>query len=182
MQMMKKRGMKVLSKKGISPLIATVLLLSFSIALGAIVLSFTESSTKDLTDRADTAINREIQCSFDFSAKLLKVNRQDFICYNRTAGNNLELIVENEGSETIPGIQVMSLDSNNVPFTENIFVGITANNRTKYNVSLGTGFVFPPIKVLISPLLRETDGSIEICSNNRIDTEDICKCGTSGCV
>jgi flagellin-like protein len=182
MRIIKKRGLSNMPKRGISPIIATVLLLSFSIALGAIVLSFTERSTKDLSGRAEATINKEIQCSFDYSPKLLRINNNDFICYNRTGANNLELIVENEGSEMITGVQVMALDSNNVPVTRNLFTGITANNRTKYNLSLGEEFVFPPIKVLISPLVSETNDSIELCVNNRIDTEDICQCGTSGCV
>jgi flagellin-like protein len=171
-----------IKKRGISPIIATVLLLSFSIALGAIVLSFAEKTTKDLSGRAETVINKEVQCSFDIMPKFLKVNGQNFICYNRTGSNNLELIIENEGSAEIPGIQIMALDSNNLPFTSNLFRGITPNNRTKYNISLGETFVFPPIKVLISPLLSQNEQSFEICSNNRIDTEDLCKCGTQGCV
>jgi hypothetical protein len=79
-------------------------------------------------------------------------------------------------------MQVMALDSSNVPFTSNIFTGVTANNRTKYNISLGVSFVFPPIKVLVSPLVLQSGNSFEICANNRIDTEDICQCGTQGCV
>jgi flagellin-like protein len=171
-----------IKKRGISPIIATVLLLSFSIALGAIVLSFTEKTSKDLSSRAETVINKETQCSFDLMPKFLEVNNQNFICYNRTGSNNLEMIIENEGSAIIPGIQVMALDSNNIPFTSNRFTGITPNNRTKYNISLGATFVFPPIKVLISPLLSQNEDSFEICTNNRIDTEDLCQCGTEGCV
>ncbi len=169
-------------KRGISPIIATVLLLALSIAIGALVMNFTKQTTLDLSGRAETAINKEIQCSFDMSIKLLEINNQDFICYNRTGSNNLELIVENEGSEEVPGLQVMALDSNNIPATTNFGTGITANNRTKYNVSLGSSFIFPPIKVVISPIISHSTVSVEICSNNRIDTEDICKCGTQGCV
>jgi len=169
-------------KKGISPIIATVLLLAFSIALGAIVITFSQKTTSDITQSAETIINKEIQCSLDMSVAIFEINHQPFICYNRTNSNNLEIILENQGGETIPGIQIVTLDSENTPFTSNILSGITRHNRTKVNISLGEGFVFPPIKILVSPLLSSSGSSFEICSNNRVDVEDICQCGTQGCI
>jgi len=165
-----------MAKKAVSPIIATILLVAFSVALGAIVMNFTESSTNELKDRADKELERGVKCSLDMSVSILEIDDEKYICYNRTGANNLEVIVENQGSATAEDIQIFLLDSNENAYTEYGGLPLGAHNRTKYNISLGSGFVFPPTKVLISPVLSRSDSSIEVCTNNRIDIEEIEQC------
>ena len=100
-------------KKAISPLIATVLLIAFSLSLGAIIMNFSESSTVELKDKAADQIERSLKCSLDLSIKVLEIDNSKYICYNRSGSNNLEVIVENQGSESAKGVRIFLLDYNN---------------------------------------------------------------------
>jgi len=174
--------MSSINKKGISPLIATVLLVGISIALGAIVMNFTSTSTTELTERTGERMNREVKCSFDVLINVLEIDNQKWVCYNRNGANNFEIIIENQGNEDIEGVQIFLLDSGGTPYTNNSYTLLEAHKRAKYNVSLGSSFVFPPSKALISPILSVSGSSVDVCSDNRIDLEDFCECGTDDCV
>ena len=83
----------MLNKKAISPLIATVLLIAFAVTLGAIVLNFSQESTLELRDEAESKIERGLTCSLDLVIDILEINNNKFICYNRSSTNNLEVII-----------------------------------------------------------------------------------------
>ena len=176
----------MLSKKAISPLIASVLLIAFAVTLGAIVLNFSQESTLELRDEASEKIERGLTCSLDLVIDVLEINNEKFICYNRSGTNNLEVIVENKGSKSAKGIRLFLLDYNDNPTTRDIIAPLGAHNRTKYNTSINETdieiggvkqpFVFPPNKVVISPIIEYTDSTIDLCTDNRIDLEEIEKC------
>lgn len=163
-------------KRAVSPLIATVLLVAFSVVLGAIVMNFTRKSTVDLSREAADKIEKGVTCSVDMVAKLVEVNDEKLICFNRSGSNNLEAVVENQGTKDAKGVQIFVLDSNDTPYTFNELTALNAHNSTKYNVSLGSSFVFPPIKVLISPIILSKNNERELCTDNRIDIEEIEVC------
>lgn len=171
----------MLTKKAISPLIATVLLIAFAVTLGAIVLNFSQESTLELRDEASDKIERGLTCSLDLVIDVLEINNEKFICYNRSHSNNLEVIVENKGSASAKGIRIFLLDSEDNPTTKDVIIPLGSHNRTKYNVSINetdskTAFVFPPSKIIISPIIEYTSSSIDLCTDNRIDIEEIEKC------
>ena len=144
----------MLSKKAISPLIASVLLIAFAVTLGAIVLNFSQESTLELRDEASEKIERGLTCSLDLVIDVLEINNEKFICYNRSGTNNLEVIVENKGSKSAKGIRLFLLDYNDNPTTRDIIAPLGAHNRTKYNTSINEtdieiGGVKIPVLVLL---------------------------------
>ncbi len=168
-------------KKAVSPLIATVLLLAFAVSLGAIVLNFSEDTTNELKDTATQQIERGITCSIDLPVRILEIENRKYICYNRTGSNNLEVIIENQGGGNAKGVRIFLLDNEDNPVTRDILTPLGGHNRTKYNVSVlttdaGGTIVFPPNKVIISPIIQYTDTTIDICTDNRIDIEEIERC------
>jgi len=170
-----------INKKGISPLIATVLLIAFSLTLGGIVMNFSQSSTIELKNQADAKIERGLTCSLDLTISVLEINNDQFVCYNRSGTNNFEVIVENQGSASAQGVRIFLLDYYNNPTTRDSYLPLGSHNRTKYNISLdttddGSPFVFPPTKVLISPILSYTTDSVDLCTDNRIDIEEVNEC------
>jgi FlaG/FlaF family flagellin (archaellin) len=168
-----------LQKEGVSPLIATVLLVALSVALGAVVMNFSSDATYDLTQRAGNQIEREVRCSIDVSLKIVEIGGEKFLCYNRSETKNFEVIVENQGRVDVEGIQVFLLDNNNNPHTLYNYTGISAHGRIKYVVSLENlvpEFAFPPVKAVISPVLSRQGAVVEVCTNNRIEIEDIERC------
>ena len=168
-------------KKAISPLIATVLLIAFSLSLGAIIMNFSESSTVELKDKAADQIERSLKCSLDLSIKVLEIDNSKYICYNRSGSNNLEVIVENQGSESAKGVRIFLLDYNDRTKTTDVLTTLGGHNRTKYNISInetddGSQFVFPPNKVIVSPILEWSESSVDFCSDNRINIDEIEVC------
>ena len=81
-----------MEKRGISPLIATVLLLGFTIALAAVIINWGQTFTKDIQTQTEQTSTIKITCanevSFDISTA----------CFT---GSNLKVIVKNEGTKDI---------------------------------------------------------------------------------
>ena len=167
-------------KNAVSPIIATVLLLTFAVVLGTIILNFTTDTTNDLVGTADYNIEAG-KCSTEVSLKILEVSNTDMICYNRSSSNNFEFILENQGNLGIDGVNVFLLDSDNNIKTTNILRTVSSHNTSRFNFSAqytdtGASFVFPPIKVLIAPIIKTDDLKQIICDDNKIDIEEIEQC------
>jgi flagellin-like protein len=173
--------MLTLNKRGISPLIATVLLLVFALTMGGMVMNFTQTSTVELRDEASQKMERGLTCSLDLVIRVFEINSNKYICYNRSGTNNLEVIVENQGSKSAKGIRAFLLDYYDSPTTVDDFTPLGAHNRTKYNLNISltddaSSFTFPPNKIIISPIIDFNAGSVDICTDNRIDIEEISEC------
>lgn len=84
--------MKIMNTKGISPLIATVLIIGFTVALAAVILtwgtSFTKSISKSTEETADIQLTCAQDVQFDVKAACME-------------GNNVRVIVENNGNKDI---------------------------------------------------------------------------------
>src|SRR3989338_4220507 len=84
------------SKRGVSPLIATILLIAFAVALGTVVMSWGLSLGSDSGD----------SCA-KVSIVLKKMIDKGDACYgNRGSEGYLNFILENAGSEDISGMSV----------------------------------------------------------------------------
>lgn len=169
-------------KRGVSPLIAAVLLLAFSVALGAVVINFSRTSAEDLTETAGQSIDA-VKCNLDISISIPNVRGVPFICYNRSNTGNLEVLVENKAEVDLEGVQLIIFDDDERPYNYHLATALDAHGRTKYDVNLtGTGFVFPPSRLLVSPILTAKTSSYEVCNDVRLDIGDFCKCGEEDCV
>ena len=101
--------------RGISPLVATVLLIAFSVALGAVVMSWGESY---IEQRAEFVSGRsEVGGPCDTAlVTIIKVKDQIQICER---DNTLELFVES-GPQRLVGIKARVLGADSVFLAENI--------------------------------------------------------------
>ncbi len=168
-------------KKAISPLIATVILIAFTMILGAIVMNFTQDSTAELTEKATDKIERGLKCSLDLSLEVLEIGDEKFICYNRSGTNNFEVIVENQGTVAAKGVRIFLLDYYDNIKTTDVIRNLGAHNRTKFDINITltddlSPFTVPPSKVIISPIIEYTSSSVDICTDNRIDIDEVEEC------
>ena len=168
-------------KKSMSPLIATVLLVALAMSLGIIVINFTQKSTEDLKNSATKMIFAERRCSLELQIGVLELNDERYMCYNRSGSMNLEMILENQGSESTSGMRFFLIDSNDEILQEDVLLPLGGHNRTKYNISInqsdsGAAFMLPPKKLIISPLITHTDNTVDVCSDNVIDIEEFWEC------
>ncbi len=82
------------SKRGISPLIATVILITLAAALGVVVLNF-----------GRVKIEVASQCAVDIGLRVVKLNEKDQVCFDREK-NQLFFIVENGNQLPVEGVRM----------------------------------------------------------------------------
>lgn len=84
-----------LSKKGISPLIATVLIIGFTVALAAVIMTWGSSFTRSMQESTEQSTQTQLVCAQEVS---LSINSA---C---TTPTGIDLVIENKGSKAIKKI------------------------------------------------------------------------------
>ena len=107
-----------MSRKGISPLIATILLIAFVIAVGGILSGWLVSFTKERTEEARLKGETDIRCSY------ASLYISDANC--NSTSSELSFIVENTGSIDLTEFEMIIIYSNNTAFT----LKVTPNSVT----------------------------------------------------
>ncbi len=167
------------SKGGVSPIIATVLLIAFAVALGAVVMNwgkgFVETTAKDAQDRSSL----DMACQQNIELSVKEISNTPKICYNNTATPAyIEAILENSGTDDITGMQFVIFDSSdNMNISQNSSVSIVAggvSNKLHIEHNLGAG-VIQQIKFI--PMVKPRGSSIsQLCSKNGLVIDDISEC------
>ena len=107
------------NKKAVSPLIATVLLIAFAVALGAVVMNWGRGYVEDTQDFARERSDAEVVCTTDIDLNIVNIDLTDQVCYVDLGTNetNVSMILENVASRDIDSltVRVIGTDSK-VPF------------------------------------------------------------------
>lgn len=82
------------NKIGITPLIATFLLISFAIAVGIVIMNFGRAQ-----------VEMEAQCTINIGLKFSKIGGEEQFCFNK-ANNQLYFAVENGVNIKVEGLMV----------------------------------------------------------------------------
>ena len=94
--------MRYLNKRGISPLIATILLIGFTVALAAVVITWGSGFVDRITSGTEDRTTRAIICTSDLNFDILKVTC-DTNPADPAAGVST-VIVDNKGDIAITGL------------------------------------------------------------------------------
>ncbi len=117
-------------KRGISPLIATVLIIGFTVALGAVIFLWGSDFIKGLLGSAEEAQERATSCA----AATFKLDDVE-----QTAEDKLKLTVDNTGQENIKSVIVrITGDKGITSVTE---PGLVSGDKKAYDVT------FDPVQV-----------------------------------
>lgn len=95
-----------MNKRAVSPLIATVLLIAFSVALGAVVMNWGTQYVKDTSE--DSASNSDVKlaCSTGVSLEFIKIDGVTQVYYTNSSNElNISALITN-GPTPIEGIKV----------------------------------------------------------------------------
>jgi len=79
------------SRKGISPLIATVLLIAFAVALGAVVMSWGRGYIETTATFAEEKSAAEMRCTMDVELDYAIVNNQKKVCFGDMNEDNINI-------------------------------------------------------------------------------------------
>lgn len=135
------------SKKGMSPLIATVLLIAFAVAIGAMIVNWTS--------------NVSVEHSVDYCEGISLVATEP-ACMSR---NQMQLNVKNNGQEPLDGVVVsVDLESGSFDFTVKDSDMIV---RESIQASLPLSYVGGPVTITVSPYIFDTEhaGDMIVCSD-----------------
>jgi flagellin-like protein len=111
----------MIGKKAVSPLIATVLLIAFAVALGAIVMNWGESFVRETQETAEEASEGRLECTMMVDFEVINAEYQE-----RDGDDNatLSVLMRNAGDREIE------------EFVAQIFTNSTKGARGVYNTSV----------------------------------------------
>src|SRR3989344_3348060 len=89
-------------KKGVSPLIATVLLIAFAVALGAVIMNWGRGFVQERTADVDKTTKIETGCALDVNIKVSQISGTPQLCYGGggTTGY-IEFTLDNQGRKDV---------------------------------------------------------------------------------
>jgi len=154
------------NKKGVSPLIATILLIAFAVALGAVVMSWGKSVDFSVEGQASE------KCA-GVGLSVEKINDIPQVFYGGTENNGfIKFTIENNGNEDIEGIIVWVIGEKNTNTIEleqsSIKVGYPLIKEIKHDFSK-----YGEIKKLkFIPKIKVED-SVITCAKNSLEEEKI---------
>lgn len=159
-----------MQKRGISPLIATVLIIGFTIALGVIVVTWGFDFTRNLQTSTETAAQKQITCGSDF---LIDVKRA---CVD---DNKISIVVENLGKGTISMLNVRLIGT-----TDGILIsnpGISPYGIGSMEITLDPNTMGSLDSLEVIPVVNQ-NGEEFSCSNTLEKIKNIEACPDPGLI
>ena len=162
-------------KKAIAPLIATVILIGFAVALAAIVIDWSRSYVVDTQNTAKEEGSKQITCNLQLGFQLVSLDGQQQICYNNDT-EQIEAVVENTKEITIDQVKIRVLSNESKSFGPSLLEGFPGNislnkgeaKKGFYNYSeTGNGTIE---QIVLFPVLK-MGGSMKICGESAITVE-----------
>ncbi|MBT6774761.1 hypothetical protein HOA91_05320 [Candidatus Woesearchaeota archaeon] len=153
----------MMNKRGISPLIATLLLISFAIAIGVVVMNFGQAQ-----------VELEAKCPINIGLKLSKISGEKQFCYDAdkkeisfNVENGVNINVEGLVVNVIGSQQAQSFELNDAKITK---AGVY-DGKVSYDSS--SGGELRQIKITPKIVLHDNE---EICTDKALVVEEIRPC------
>ncbi len=168
------------SKKGVSPLIATVLLIAFAVALGAVVMNWGRGYVEDTQDFAQQKSDSELRCSSDVKIDFIQSKTKKFVCFSNDTTNNIGNIrftLSNVGQVDISELQTVVIGT----------AGVSTKIFNLSNATLTKGAVFRNVTNFSNSVVGGVEqfrivsgikvgSKIVACPNNVLEAESISDC------
>ena len=152
----------MLNKKGLSPLIATILLIAFAVALGSVVMSVGKAIGKSSFSAG---------CGVFVDLEIVKISDKQKICIS---GSDIDLTIQNGPNIAVENLHISVIGSRSV---------YNYDSKVKLNKGDAQHIVFSYDKltygdidkIIITPLIAKED-EIVMCKNDRLEIENIESC------
>jgi flagellin-like protein len=167
-------------KKAVSPLIATILLIAFAVALGAVVMNWGRGYVEDTADFAKQRSDQEMKCTTDVGIDFVEIGGEDQICYNATLdGDQLvfETVLENTKRTDIRGLRIRVIgNESKIPLTIEEDDFQILEGESKFLVFNYTNDTYGyPEQIKITPRVLVSGEEIS-CSNVGVEIEEVEVC------
>ncbi len=161
-----------MNKRALSPLVATILLIAFAIALGVVVMSWGKSYIEEKAEF--TAGPHDASACGVAELSIIKVGGEDKVCYN-SATNIIESFVENGHDVIIDDIRVRIVGTEGIQTLESVLdtpLARSASARIRFDYPANIGDVQ---QIRFTPLIN-VKGEFMPCSKQAAVSEDIKEC------
>jgi flagellin-like protein len=152
-----------MNKRGIAPLVATLLLISFAVALGVVIMSFGRAQ-----------VELEAQCPINIGMKLSEISGEEQLCYDSakkelifTIENGVNIKVDGLVFNIIGSIQAESYELNDAK------MGKAGNYLGQISYNVETSGKIRQIKVSPKINLYEEE---QICVDKALIIEEVRDC------
>ncbi|MBU0980505.1 MAG: hypothetical protein KJ709_06880 [Nanoarchaeota archaeon] len=157
------------NKRGVSPLIATVLLIAFAVALGAVVMNwgktYVEEQAEDVQERSD----QQIVCTTDVDMKWWKRGSTKKVCYGP---GYVFFMVENSGTRDLTDLKLIIDGENDVFINQSILNATFIKADVKrFNVSYDNATYGTVMQVILTPSI-DIGGKTKICTGRELVESD----------
>jgi len=156
-----------LFKKGFSPLVATILLIAFSVALVSTVINWKGSLG---------VFNDDVCSKISFKIETLE-DRQ--LCYKPVSNNvEVDFLIKNNGKEDIEGISMLIIGTNGkiIQDLDNLIIkGGSVANVKNLQIDYDINEYGPISKVYFTPKV-ESDGIKDICPTLLTEANKVVRC------
>ncbi len=165
-----KRGI-TLNKKAVSPLVATLLLIAFAVALGFIVMNWGNSY---IEEKAEFTVGpKDVSSCNLVELSIIKVGGMEKICYN-PADYSIEVFLENGPEIRIDDLQVRIIGSSGIFSLDSVLdmpLERATARQVKFSYSPEIGGI-QQVKLIPKVGLREP----LFCTKKAVVSEDIQQC------
>jgi flagellin-like protein len=171
--------MKFMNKRGVSPLVATILLIAFAIALGAVVMSYGSAyyGSKQVGGEGASTASPIRQCG-NVELMLYEINGIPQVCYGGSGAEGyVNFMLDNKGNVDVEELLVTIIgEKGSKEYQLKPFIGKgqlfdKRDKSTKYDFGVN-GNIF---QIQIRPYIR-VDGEIEVCIDKQITLQNIKAC------
>jgi len=173
------------TKKGISPLIAAVMLMALVVSIGAVIMTWTKQYVGESLDEADETLGSEGVCGNDVYIELVEIDDEKQICFtNTTESYMIDMTMSNGAKVDLEGLWIQIITDDNI-----------YENQTNFSKDAGETFlteirvsdkaaIFSSIpdnlkKLVIRPVVyfESADGLIRmVCKDHSIERTLIKEC------
>ncbi len=145
-------------KRGVSPLIATVLLIAFAVALGAVVMNWGRSYTEQVADNVQKQGDVQLKCSQDVKLEVVELDDNPQFCLGEWGANSyVNFTLRNPGTKKMESLQVTFIGETDVLVNSTVPNSSIAKEGG-YSRKMSVGFPFSQVgkvkKVEIVPVVE----------------------------
>lgn len=165
------------SRKAVSPLIATVLLIAFAVALGAVVMNWGRGYVEDTANIARERSDTEVTCASEVDIDIVDIDSVPQVCYNTSdpvaANNTIYFIVENKQSLKVEKIQARLIgDKTRVPYTVDLGgeSNLTTNAAKLLNLTYEDDKYGAPNQLKLTPYIKVGGSEVACSSSSEVAT------------
>jgi flagellin-like protein len=163
-----------MNKKAVSPLIAAVLLIAFTVAIGAVVMTWGRNFVQTNIDKANDQGSIQSACSLDAKLDIYNSGQGYEVC---STPNGLNITVMNTGSTALAGFRLVAVVNNGTPLMNDTIITINPGDVTRYSITYPNGWktALGMKGAIVTPYVLYS-GQPVLCSNTKSQVNTVPTC------